>query len=270
MGQTVYVLMSNEGSGKNKAWRPVAVVSNPDLATQYMEHGKDVDWVPLELDDVQNISAGNVPTFQPRKTTPGEDKATELNEQIEATIKRMQKIIDDQQDLIKKLMKGKKSSLPEVTGAAEEDKIPPRPVERGGQSKLCGLPKPSAGQPFAAKLDAQGIADYIETYAVHPVDNEFVYEMFRGSHAVLKLVPIASLREGSRDHNLKNKKTEDKYLKQDLKTQPPVVVENGEVVDGNHRLRANKRRGLTHMWCYAVTNEETQNGDTDGSGGQEG
>ena len=255
MGETVYVLMSNEGSGKNKAWRPIAVVSNPDLATQWMEHGKDVDWVPLELDDVRNISPGDKPqTFQPRETTSGEQKMTELNEQVEATIQRMQKVIDDQEALIKKLMKGRTSSLPEVK-AAEEDKIPPRPVE--------------GSQEFSPILDAQGLADYIETYAVHPVDNEFVFEMFRGSYAELKLVPIASLREGGDDHNLQSKGTEDKYLKENLKTQPPAVVENGEVLDGNHRLRANKRRGLTHMWCYVVINEEAPNGDSDGDGGSQ-
>jgi hypothetical protein len=251
---------------------------------------------------------------------------------VEATLQRMQKVIDDQQTLIKKLTKGKKSAsesphrvavlshpvkgrspkysvsvIDKSTGntlhssgpvfdsreeavahgrevsdklrgmggysdaenpldvqrgheqyqkESSEDKIPPRPVERikGGT------------QPFPQTLDARGIADHIETYAVYPVDSEFVYEKFQGAHATLKLVPIASLREGGRDQNLQRKKTEDKYLKQSLKTQPPIVVENGEVLDGNHRLRANKRRGLTHTWCYVVTDGEAPNGDADASG----
>ena len=116
--------------------------------------------------------------------------------------------------------------------------------------------------------DAQEIADYIETYALYPVDNEFVYEKFRGSHAVLKLVPIAELQEGGRDANQQSKKNEDKYLKQNLKTQPPAVVENGKVLDGNHRFRANKRRGLTAMWCYVVM-EGDYASDDDASGDQE-
>lgn len=226
MGQTVYVLMGIEGEGKNKMWRPVAVVSNPDVATQWMEYGKGVDWVPLELDDVKNISPGNAPTFHERETTPGEEKLTELNARVEATIERMQKIIDDQAKTIKRLTKGQK------TGA--EDTVPPKPVG------------------FSETLDAQGLADYIEAHASYEVDPEFVYEMFRGAHGVLKLMPIADLREGNRNNNERSKKNEDKYLKQSLKTQPPVVVEKGEVLDGNHRFRANKRRGLTHMWCYDV------------------
>lgn len=243
--QVVYVLMSLEGSGKNKAWRPIAVVSNPDLAAQWMEVGKDVDWVPLELDDVKNISPGNKPTFQPRETTSGEEKAIELSKRMEATIQRMQKMIDDQAALIKKLTGGKK------VGAVVEDslgavKIPPKPVEKveGGS------------QPFPETLDAQGIADFIETYAAYPVDNEFVYEKFRSSHAKLMLKSIAELQEGGLDKNLQSKPKEDRYLKQSLKTQPPAVVENGVVWDGNHRLRANKRRGLTHMWCYVVMDGE--------------
>lgn len=187
MGETVYVLMGLEGNGKVKEWRPIAVVSNPDVATQWIEYGKNVDWVPLELDDVKNISPGNMPTFQPRETTPGEAKALELQQKMEATINRMQKMIDDQAAVIKKLMKGKTGAervtiLPKephptakspyeydsdmledvkpiaedphnpvpswVTGAAE-DKIPPKPTG------------------FADKLDARGLADYIETYATY-------------------------------------------------------------------------------------------------------
>jgi len=246
MGQMVYVLMSLEsGSNKKiKEWRPVAVVSNPDLAAQWYEYGANVDWVPLELDDVQQISPENMPSFQPRQTTPGEQKAIELSQQMEATIKRMEKIMSDQDKVIKRLQRanqqkrGFKAALLKEGG--DESNIPPKPQD--------------GSHPFPEKLDAQGIADYIETYATYEVDNEFVYEKFRGSHAVLQLVPIVDLREGGRDSNLQSKANEGKYLKQSLKTQPPAVVENGEVLDGNHRLRANKRRGLTHMWCYVVMN----------------
>lgn len=370
MGQLVYVLMElQQSKGKTKEWRPVAVVSNPDLANQWYEYGKDVDWVPLELDDVSYIGPESLPTFKPRQTTPGEEKAIALSKRMEETIQRLQKIIDDQQAIIAKLQKQKKSKwsspllkeadrtiLPQqpapggkspysydpsmamgvkpiaedphkevpswVTGSkvaspaytvenlrnlledcdlespiriesavttypkimlpiyetwrdgrvpvisvdtdpflahlekigysytgrkkGAVEKVPPKPVERvkGGS------------QPFPETLDAQGLADYIESYASYPVDNEFVYEQFRGAHAVLKLLPIAGLREGGREHNQQSKKNEDKYFKQDIKTQPPLVVENGEVVDGNHRLRADKRRGLSHVWCYVVTNGE--------------
>jgi len=244
MGQAVYVLMSLEKTGKIKEWRPVAVVTNPDVATQWYSYGKNVDWVPLELDDVQQISPENMPSFQPRQTTPGEQKAIELSQKMEQTIQQMQEIIDEQTKMIRNLQKGQRrqSSFksPLLKEGGDESNIPPKPQD--------------GAHPFPEELDDQGIADYIETYATYEVDNEFVYEKFRGSHAVLQLVPIVDLREGGRDSNLQSKANEGKYLKQSLKTQPPAVVENGEVLDGNHRLRANKRRGLTHMWCYVVMN----------------
>ena len=244
MGEMVYVLMVLESSGKIKEWRPAAVVSNPDLANQWYQYGKNVDWVPLELDDVKEISPENMPAFHPRETTSGEERAIELNKQMDATIKRLEKVITDQQTIIKKLQRGQKKSrfTSPLLNKQAEDNIPPKPVE-----KIKG-----GSQPFPETLDAQGIADYIETYATYPVDNQMVYEKFQGSHAVLKLMPIVELREGGRDSNLQSKANEAAYLKQSLKTQPPAVVENGEVLDGNHRLRANKRRGLTHMWCYVV------------------
>ena len=248
MGQTVYVLMTLEGSGKVRDWRPVAVVSNPDLANQWEQYGKNVDWVPLELDDVKQITPENRPSFHARETTPGEQRMEEISKQMETTINQMQSVIDNQQAMIKKLQKGQKKGAFDAVllRAAAEDNTPPKPVE-----KIKG-----GSQPFPETLDARGIADYIETYAGYEVNNEDIYEHFHGRKAVLKLVPIAELREGGRDSNLQNEANENNYLKQSIKTQPPAVVIDGEVWDGNHRLRANKRRGLTHMWCYVVMGGE--------------
>ena len=42
----------------------------------------------------------------------------------------------------------------------------------------------------------------------------------------------------------------------DLRTLPPLLVDGNKVMDGNHRLRSGKSRGLTHMWCYVVQEGE--------------
>lgn len=105
MAQTVYVLMELEGTAKSKVreWRPVAVVSDPGVAEQWYQYGSDVDWVPLELDAVANIGPENMPHFQPRKPTPGEERAEALRQKMESTIQRMQSVIERQQEVIKKL-----------------------------------------------------------------------------------------------------------------------------------------------------------------------
>lgn len=243
MGQTVYVLMSLEGSAKGKEWRPVAVVTDPSVAEQWQGYGKEVDWVPLELDDTKYISPGEKPEFRPHKITPLEQRAMDTAKGLEETNQRLLKVVEQLQKRLG--VKLPKDPVKEPTAALlkkAKEVVPPKPVERikGGM------------QAFSEKLDAQEIADFVETYSTYPVDNEFIYEMYNGSHAELKLVPIAELTEGGRDHNQQSPKNEAKYEKMNLKTMPPLLVENGEVKDGNHRLRASKKRGLTHMWCYVV------------------
>ena len=253
MGQTVYVLMALEGGKKGKEWRPVAVVTNPEYAEEwYNQYGSSgaVDWVPLGLDEVQDIAPEKLPSFMPRKLGPGGERMKQMYEQMEATVAKMEGVIKQQSDVIKQLQKAK-GIKPAKASLLKQAAVPPKPV---GFDEVL--------------YDAQDIADYIETWATYEVDPEFVYEKFRGTHAVLKLVPMDQLQEGGRDANMRSKKNEDKYLKQNLKTQPPAIVENGKILDGNHRFRANKRRGLTAMWCYVVM-EGSYASDDDASGDQE-
>ncbi len=120
-----------------------------------------------------------------------------------------------------------------------EPTIPPKPVERD--------------EPFPERLnDAWEIEAFIETFAPYEVDEDMIVDLYRGCHAILELVPINKLKEGGRDHNLRSPAVEKKYQKMNLKTMPPLLVDDGVVMDGNHRLRASKKRGLTHVWCYVV------------------
>jgi len=247
MGQQVFVLMGLDG----KIWRPLAVVTDLAVAEQWQAMGKlskDVDWVPLELDDLSMAYTEKNQRFQPVKLPAKQEQAIEYAKQLEETNKKLLEVIEK--------LKSKLGLKESSTKSQEPDGKPPKPLEEGGS------------QPFPDQLsDAQEIADYIETYASYPVDNEFVYELFRDKKAVLRLVPIEQLAEGGRDQNLRSKSNEDKYVKQDIRYQPPILVEDGKVLDGNHRLRANKRRGLTHMWAYVVM--ENGDGDTDSSSDQE-
>jgi hypothetical protein len=106
MAQDVYVLMMRVGNNKvGKEWRPVAVVSNPDVATQWIEQGgadpEAVDWVPFELDDFKHIGRENMPEFQPRKMKPLEQRAIDTAKRLQETNERLLKIIEEQEKMLK-------------------------------------------------------------------------------------------------------------------------------------------------------------------------
>src|SRR5271156_2139649 len=99
-GQEVFVLMSLEGnSRKGKEWRPVAVVTDPAIAEQWMQYGKDVDWVPLELDDTAHLSPGEkAPDFHPvPKESPIAQRAIQTAKRLEETNARLLNIIEELQ-----------------------------------------------------------------------------------------------------------------------------------------------------------------------------
>jgi hypothetical protein len=106
---------------------------------------------------------------------------------------------------------------------------------------------------FAPRLnDEREIAIYIEDWASDYVDTDMIEERFFGCHAVLKLVPIDEIKEGNPDTNIRSKAKEKRYSKLDPATIPPLVIEDGEVQDGNHRFRVAKAQGAKALWCYVV------------------
>jgi hypothetical protein len=92
------------------------------------------------------------------------------------------------------------------------------------------------------------------------VDEEFMEECFRGTHAVLREIPVAELREGDSDHNIPSKAKEKRYRKLPLSTMPPLVVEDGEIQDGNHRFRVAVAGGAQAVWCYDVIDGDLPKG----------
>jgi len=119
MGQTVYVLMELMGK-KTMEWRPVAVVSDPTVAEQWQQYGANVDWVPLELDDIKYLQPGeetgrkSKPVFEPRKTSPIEERAIETAKRMEETNTRLLEIIAQYEKMLKSQPKGVKRNAPAV------------------------------------------------------------------------------------------------------------------------------------------------------------
>jgi hypothetical protein len=120
---------------------------------------------------------------------------------------------------------------------------------------LNNPPKPinDNGEPYADILaDEEEISDYVATLSDHDVDEEFMQEHFRGCSAVLKLISVKDLKEGHPDSNLPSLRKNERYAKKNIATMPPLLVENGEIRDGNHRFRGRRDIGQTRFWCYDI------------------
>jgi hypothetical protein len=90
----VYVLVEEVGGKAGKEWRPVAVVTDPTVAEQWQQYGKDVSWMPLELDDVKYLQPGEKrPEFRPQQMSPLEQRAMETAKRLEETNQNLIKLV---------------------------------------------------------------------------------------------------------------------------------------------------------------------------------
>jgi hypothetical protein len=102
-------------------------------------------------------------------------------------------------------------------------------------------------------LSGYELIDYVVDQSTDDIDPEMVENYFgRDASAQLMLVPIESLREGDPDHNIPSRQKAKEYAKLDPATMPPLVVEDGKIMDGNHRYRDAVTRGLKSLWCYVI------------------
>ena len=121
-------------------------------------------------------------------------------------------------------------------------------------------PEPEAEHPVFGNWpkvlrDNREIASYVSELDPR-VDEEMIEEHYFGCHAVLKLIPIESVKEGPADSNIRSASKEKKFAKMDLAKQPPILVEDGMIRDGNHRYRVAKAAGATDILAYVVSYED--------------
>lgn len=109
-----------------------------------------------------------------------------------------------------------------------------------------------AQKAWAARLENnREIADYITRMSPQEVDSERIEDNYIGAKATLKRLPIGKVKEGDRAGNQRSAAKEKAYAKKKT-TMPPIVVENGVVVDGNHRLRVARARGDKDILAYDI------------------
>jgi hypothetical protein len=103
--------------------------------------------------------------------------------------------------------------------------------------------------------DSREIADYVQNHSTYDVDYELIDEIYRGMHAVLRKVPLLQIDPGHADSNISDPAKTKRYMKMDPATMPPILIEDGVVVDGHHRYRVAKKLGLTEIWCYVIEDQ---------------
>ena len=96
------------------------------------------------------------------------------------------------------------------------------------------------------------IAQYIEECSENVVDFQMIEEYFFNCEAELREVNIDSLLSDSDDHNLEDLEKQNKYNKMDIKDAPPIVVEQGIIKDGHHRVRSAKHQNKQTIMAYVV------------------
>ncbi len=100
--------------------------------------------------------------------------------------------------------------------------------------------------------DAAEITNFIIETSPTDVDEELVFEYFFGCKAILKNVEIDTLQIEDTNHHIQVKAKEKRYQKLPIETTPPIIVEDGKVIDGNHRLRIAQKRGLRRIIAYDI------------------
>jgi hypothetical protein len=81
---------------------------------------------------------------------------------------------------------------------------------------------------------------------------EFVREYFYGCKGILKTTFVKDLLEDNENQNIRSYAKEKRYQKLPIETMPPLIVENGIVTDGNHRLRILRKKHIDEINIYDI------------------
>lgn len=106
---------------------------------------------------------------------------------------------------------------------------------------------------------AAEIADYVVNLSNYDVCREQIEDYFFNCHANLVWIDIRSLETQSSDHNLKDDDRQAVCDSLDTRTMPPLLIENGKIIDGHHRLRTLLQRDTLYHWAYEVEEIPEQN-----------
>ncbi len=100
--------------------------------------------------------------------------------------------------------------------------------------------------------DSHAIARHVVENSPGYVDEHMVDDAYIGCVAHLRWVPIEAVSPGPEDCNVPSSTKERRYARMPAGSAPPILVEDGEIVDGNHRYRVAVARRQKGMWAYVI------------------
>lgn len=101
-------------------------------------------------------------------------------------------------------------------------------------------------------MDNAAIARFVADQSPYEICEEQIEEMYIGCRASLRWTPVAELRPGPDASNIESDARQAACNRQPANTMPPLLVEDGQIMDGHHRYRALKQKGITHCWAYHI------------------
>lgn len=102
-------------------------------------------------------------------------------------------------------------------------------------------------------LDSElAIARHVSDLSPYDICEEQIEEMYFGYQAKLRWTPISDLRLGPADSNGNSKKRQKACDSKPVETMPPLLADEGVVMDGSHRYRTLVSKGCSHCWVYHI------------------
>lgn len=96
------------------------------------------------------------------------------------------------------------------------------------------------------------IARHVSDLSPYEICEEQIEEMYFGYQAKLRWTPISYLRLGPADSNGISKKRQKACDSKSVETMPPLLADEGVIMDGSHRYRTLVDKGCTHCWVYHI------------------
>lgn len=137
-----------------------------------------------------------------------------------------------------------------MSGGRQSSLAPALPLEMIG---IMTAPESTRVSAWPERLDSGlAIARHVSDLSPYEICEEQVEEMYFGYQAKLRWTPISDLRLGPADSNGISKKRQKACNSKPVETMPPLLADEGVIMDGSHRYRTLVDKGCTHCWVYHI------------------